>query len=345
MVKGAIIGCGRIVEEWHIPAFKRLREKVAITAIADASPERLSIVGKMLGISSNNCFLDYKEMLNQEDLAFVDIAVPHFLHEEIAVECARKKINLLIEKPLATNLKSARNVIKTAMDNSVKLCPMHNFLYPDMYRKAVELIDSGEIGVPYYSQFELIQPSHWRGAKESDPDWRLNGQKSGGGVLLDNGYHAVYLSEKLLKSPITKVFAKTIPSKNDKNIDMTAVLLMEHKNGGLTCIQVSWGTKVSRFKQEIHGDKGSLQITPLSERTPLKIYSENRCISPRVSCADVFGFTSLFKEFITSLEQDKAPPVGAEEAERTLITILSAYDSSKKGRFVKVDQERSENVE
>ena len=88
MLKLGIIGCGRIVEFAHVDALKRLAEEVEVAALSDPSEVRLETVGGMLQIGADHRYEDYREMLKREDLDFVDIAVPPFLHEKVLLGCA-----------------------------------------------------------------------------------------------------------------------------------------------------------------------------------------------------------------------------------------------------------------
>ena len=55
---------------------------------------------------------DYKEILDRKDIDAVHIATPHYNHYEIALNFIRHGKNLLIEKPLALNVKEAENLVK-----------------------------------------------------------------------------------------------------------------------------------------------------------------------------------------------------------------------------------------
>lgn len=127
MPKLGIIGCGRIVEFAHVDAIKSLADEVEVTAISDPSPVRLETVGGMLQIEPGCRYADYREMLGKQDLDFIDIAVPPFLHEEILVHCARAKVNVTMEKPIASTLEEVDRMLEAVEANGITFSVLHNY--------------------------------------------------------------------------------------------------------------------------------------------------------------------------------------------------------------------------
>ena len=117
MLKLGIIGCGRIVEFAHVDALKCLADEVEVAALSDPSGVRLETVGKMLQIGDGRRYEDYWEMLKREDLDFVDIAVPPFLHEKVLLGCAEAKVHVIIEKPIAGTLEEVDRMLEAVEAN------------------------------------------------------------------------------------------------------------------------------------------------------------------------------------------------------------------------------------
>ncbi len=337
MFKLGIIGCGRIVECAHIGALKSLADEVRVIAVSDKSEERLEVVSKLLAPEDVKGYADYKKMLREEELDFVDIAVPHFLHKEILIASARAGVNIIIEKPLATTLEEADLMLEAVEENKVNLCVLHNYRYNPYTAKALELIREGKIGKPFLIRNEGLGGSHWSGAKGYDPDWRTKSSKSGGGCLLDNGYHNIYLAREMMQSPVKSVYARAGTFVQDIDVDDTAVLLLNHESGGTSSIQVSWGVKAGGVRaNEVHGDKGSISFT--REDRPLSLFS-NRTGEweyPELKDEPKGSFAGLMHDCFEAVRRGRPVPTDGKEARRNLEIIMAAYESAKTGKVVKV---------
>ena len=112
MIHLGIIGCGWVVSYAHVKALQRLTDIVKVVALADPSPGRNELVGEELGVPPSHWYADYSEMIEQEELDGVDLALPHFLHESITIDCVQHGLHIFSDKPLATNLQSADRILK-----------------------------------------------------------------------------------------------------------------------------------------------------------------------------------------------------------------------------------------
>ncbi len=68
-------------------------------------------------------------MLKQEDIQVVSICVPNYLHKEVAVAAAHAGKHAVCEKPLATTLKDADEMIGACKDNQVKLMYAEDWIF------------------------------------------------------------------------------------------------------------------------------------------------------------------------------------------------------------------------
>ncbi len=129
---------------------------------------------------------DYEVLLRDENVEAVYIAIETYRHKEIAVRAAEEGKHILLEKPIALNLKDADEVIKAAERAGVKLMLPFNPRFTDPLRKAREMLDAGEIGPLEYAQTisENVKPPIFlQGGL--DMSWFLDARKSGGGGFMD----------------------------------------------------------------------------------------------------------------------------------------------------------------
>jgi len=337
MFKMAIIGCGTIVQGMHVDALKLLTERVKVTALADPSSESLAMVGKSLAIPEAHWYSDYRKMLSKEELDLVDIATPHFLHEPIAVECARARVNIVLEKPMATTLDEAARILEAVDSNGVHLCIMHNYRYYPANLRAFELLKSDALGERFLYRNEGLGWGWWRGAQGYDPDWRTRSARAGGGALIDNGYHNVYLAREMIGSPVRTVYAKVGTYVQNIEVDDTALLLLGHENGAVTSIQIAWSIKANATGvNEVHGTRGSISFSLKPGHLAVFYNDKGEWEHPDISAPYPVTAACLFDECLEALETGKPMPVDGREGRRNLEIILAAYQSARTGKVVEV---------
>lgn len=341
MLKAGIIGCGRIVEQGHLPAFAQLGDRVQIVAIADPQSERRDTIGNLLDISPASRYCDYRDMLAKERLDFVDMALPHFLHEEAILAAAEHRINILTEKPLTTSIASANRIAEAVKRADIRMCVIHNYRYRPSAAKAIRLVQAGHIGKPFLIRSEGLGGGHYAGTASYDPDWRAKASRGGGGVLLDNGYHNIYMAEALMDSPIVQVYSRVGTFVQKQDVEDLATALMAHENGGTTSVQLSWGVKGGGKRvSEVHGTLGSIRFGTAPGEPALQLYENavGEWITIEVDEAATNDFAGLFADFLTALETGGPVPVDVYQARHNLAIILAGYESSRRGQAVQVSE-------
>jgi predicted dehydrogenase len=119
-------------------------------------------------------FTDYSEMLDKIPSDIVNICTPHGLHAPMAIEAAKAKRNILVEKPMALFTADCDAMIRTAKENGVQLMVVkqNRFNVPIALTKMA--LDSGKMGKIFMVQANVLwnrfegyyQDSPWRGSRE-----------------------------------------------------------------------------------------------------------------------------------------------------------------------------------
>lgn len=327
-LRAGIIGCGRIVEEGHVAAFKSFAEEVRVVALADTAAERTEAIGNILNVPPTSQYADYLEMLGKEQLAFVDIALPHFLHREAAVACAKANVHILMDKPMATTLEEADDIVHSAETAGVKLGIFHNYRYGPREHTAIGLVEGGLIGRPYAIRIESMGYGVYAGTPAYDPHWRLDKAKAGGGGFLDGGYHHIYVSEALMQSPVVSVFGRVGTYVRPISVEDTAMVLMQHANGGITSIQVgisAHGGGTGVF--EVYGTEGTIR---LGRQPEVAVHTKGEwTTAPTESPYE--GFAGDLREWIDSLRGVRPHPVDGGAGRHILAVVLAGYKSAVTG--------------
>jgi predicted dehydrogenase len=328
---GAIIGCGRIVRDHHIPAWQALgRDPVANWTLADTSYESRLRAQAAMGVPNERAYKDYRALLIRERPDFAVISTPHVSHETIALDCLRAGVPVLVEKPMATSLAAARRMVETAERENVPLAVIHNYGARPQAISARQMLLDGAVGRPFLLRSETLGMGWSPGIEDFDADWRTKMALSGGGCLLDNGYHAIYMAESFL-GEIETVSARVATYNHPIDVDDTAILLLGHAGGGTSSIQAAWSMAgESRAVNEVYGPTGTMRLEPDGAVAINRLDAEWE----RHASTAGAGFRNVFKNFLDVLVNGASPLASGADGLRTLRVVRAGYASSERGEVV-----------
>ncbi len=144
--KVALIGAGY----WG-PNFLRVAsetENVEMKWCCDLDEQKLKLIkARSPAIKTTT---SYREILDDSEVDAIILATPAKTHYKIAKDCLEKGKNILVEKPLTYSSAECEELIKIAEKHKKVLMVGHTFEYNTAVQKLKSLIDTGEVGEPYY---------------------------------------------------------------------------------------------------------------------------------------------------------------------------------------------------
>lgn len=172
-------------------------------------------------------FADYREMLDSVKPEAVIIASPNQLHDENGIECARRGIHFIIEKPVTDTLESAARLVEEVRKAGVKTLVGHHRRHHAQVKRMRELVQSGAIGnlVGVSGIWATCKPEPYF---EAGP-WR---REKGGGVILINLIHEIDFM-RFVAGEIVGVSAITSNAQRNFVVEDTAALVLEFASGAL----------------------------------------------------------------------------------------------------------------
>lgn len=207
MVKVGLVGLG-FMGSTHVTQYIRLmKEKfpVELVAICDVNPEKKSgkltagnidVSDKSVDFSQFNFYTDMEEMIENEDLDYVDLCLPTYLHGPMAVKAMEKGLHVFCEKPMAISTEHCENMINASKKYDRYLMIGQTLRFFPNYQYVEETINSGRYG-------KCIEANLFRGGTTpfwSWENWLLTKEKSGG-CLLDQHIHDVDTINWLFGTP------------------------------------------------------------------------------------------------------------------------------------------------
>ena len=149
-IKLGIIGVGMAWERLHYPAMQRLEDKFEIVAVCDKDMERAKVIGKKLGLEDGAIYSDYGRMLQDEQIEAVDLMVPIPENYEAAKAVIESNKNLIAEKPFASSIEGAKELIDLVDKRGSKVLVAENYRYDEENKIIKQLIEDKRIGEVVY---------------------------------------------------------------------------------------------------------------------------------------------------------------------------------------------------
>ena len=255
MMKGAIIGFGEVAQKGHWPGYVS-HAGVDITAIVDRSAERRALASTLLpGVST---FASFDDVPASAAIDFVDICTPPALHPGPMLGALARGCHVLCEKPFVLD----RGVIDIVREKSVAaglaVLPVHNWKYAPIVRRATTLLRSGAIGSLRRVEIEVSRLRAAPTAESDRPNWRRDPAIAGGGILMDHGWHSVYLALHWFAESAGSVRA-SFHHPPDGGVEDEAHLSIDFPSGA-AAINLTWNGDVRRNAMRLQGDRGEIVI-------------------------------------------------------------------------------------
>jgi len=336
-----IIGCGTIFP-MHAESIRQICNKYAeIVAVCDIKEGTLANTAMKYKCKG---YKDYKEMLNKENLDVVHICTPHYLHKEMAIYAAEKKVNIFLEKPMALNKNQAEEIKNAVKKNSVKLSICFQNRYNPSTRLAKQIIDSGKNGKILSSKIILTwcKPDEYYLLS----DWKGTWDKEGGGVVIDQAIHSIDIMRYLFNSQVDYVYA-TIANRMHKKIqveDEVSGIIMFKSGAYVNLYAINHYSYDDDLEMEIHLENALINIIKDSAVVTIKnswkkVKAEpkrNEYIDYGDGVKDYWGVchSVAIKKFYEAILNNTPVEINEDEGYETQKLIDAIYESGKKGEKV-----------
>jgi predicted dehydrogenase len=350
-LRGALLGCGQ-VSHHQLKAWAQI-EGVEIVAIYNRTKSRAEERAREYGIPLDHVYDDYLELLEKEDLDFVDIATIPQVHKPQVEAAANVGIPILCQKPLATSLEEALAMKSICEKANVLFSVNENWRWRSWYRKLKEILDNNDIGPLRYVNVMKHRSATLPGLDGSPPP--LAGEPSllefERLIIYDWGIHLIDLLRYLF-GEISDIFARVDQvSHYFKGEDRAHLSL---KIGGMMgFVDVSWASiipqpdtvnvDVSPENIQIEGDNGTIEI--FEEKNLIRVITKQGITE--VSAYEgtpmeeyIGSYAAAQRHFVECLKTGKLPETEVNDNIKTLLVTFAAYESAANNKVVTLDYDR-----
>lgn len=299
---------------------------VELVGIFDDDAERGQQVAEKFNTTH---YSNQAEFLAQEMDAVI-ICSENNRHKEMVLNAARAKKHILCEKPIATNLEDAKEMIQVCEDSHVLLQIAYPVRFSSPIQELKKLIDKGELGdiVAFRSTNRGQNPS----------GWFIDENQSGGGAVLDHTVHMLDIMRWYLGEEVTEVSAFVDSYFHDIDIDDAGILTFEFENGVIASHDASW----SRFTEYPTWGDATIEVVGTKQTVKVDAFKEHfrRFSSGSKSLEHVFFGNDmdfgLVLDFVNCVKKGEQPSITGYDGLKSLEVSLAAYKSSELKKVIQL---------
>lgn len=330
-----LIGTGAISHK-HAQAYKNIGYQV--TACTDVN----EAAGRAFADRYGVVFVPtYQELCQRADVDFVDVCTfPDFRLEAVEA-CAKAGKHVQVQKPIATNLATARAMIQTAKSAGILLGVVSQHRFDDSTVFVRKAIADGRLG-------KLLQADAyvkwWRSDEYYSRPIKGSWAVEGGGALINQAVHQIDVL-LYLAGPINELFGYwQLAARHKIESEDVVAAVMKYKNGAIGVIEAStafWPGYSERV--ELHGTKGTAVFTGDKLTTwdvendagvPAPVEKEVMSGASDPMAIPLTPFERQFLDFGKAIAEKRDPTVSGEEGLHALEVVLSVYESCRTGNKV-----------
>ncbi|MFQ6035336.1 MAG: Gfo/Idh/MocA family protein [Sedimentisphaerales bacterium] len=329
-----IFGIGWVAGE-HIKAYMR-NPNMKVVALASRKRQSAQAKKEELGLDCD-ILDDYESLLERDDIDIIDLCSPNFLHAKQAVSAAQKRKHVVIEKPIAMNLKELKQVMNAIVKAGVKSQVGFISRWNSHIQSIRSMIGKGGLGDIFYVEVDYY---HEIGPWWSGWNWGANTRKNGPSASLVAGCHAVDLLY-YFGGDVDEVFAYgTFGHRKDYEYEPTYAAVVKFKDGKIGKTGCSFENECPYVMNIIiHGSKGSV----LNEKFYTKEWYPGQQGWQNFSAifldsGDVVHhpFKEMVDDLAEALINDREPTANIHEAYKSHEICLAIDRSIETGQIVKL---------
>ncbi|MCF7928775.1 MAG: Gfo/Idh/MocA family oxidoreductase [Spirochaetales bacterium] len=337
-LKVGIVGLGW-VSTAHANAFLENPE-TEIAAVCSRRQWDKKELAKIYGESAK-LYNNYEDFLNDPEIEAVDICTPHFVHPEQTIAAAKKGKHLMIEKPLALNLKDLDAMKRAVNDAKVKSTVYFELRFIPHLNFVRSAIEQGLVGTPHHLEVDYY---HGIGPWIRQYEWHVK-KEYGGSALLTAGIHALDALLYFKKSEVEEVYAYSTKTEaevfKEYEYDPISMAILQFKDGSIgKCVSCVAARQPYLFNVYVLGSHGTIWNNKIWSDKYEGIDADKWVDVPtaKADSGEVLAhpYGPQVAEFVQCVKEGKDSTVDFNEAYKTHKVAFAIEESLKQKKPVKL---------
>jgi predicted dehydrogenase len=334
-MRGALLGVGRVALHGHVPGWRE-RVDVKIVAAADSRPDGRNAFHK--AFPEARWYDAATDLLGSEKIDFVDICTPPDTHAGLIRASLERFLHVLCEKPLVLRAGDLGPLAALAATRQRALVAVHNWLHAPALAKLTELVRAGDVGSIRRCRWQTLRTEPAASAADTD-NWRVDPARSGGGILVDHGWHAFYVVNSWLGRPrfvraqLTKRRHHAFPTED------TALVDLDYETSAAE-VFLTWAADERANRVEIEGTRGTLRLDGGRVSLQTAGAAEQLWEFPSIAAGSHHPewFRGVIDSFLTEAASTSARGGSLDEAALCVTLVSLAQESSRLGEVFRVPE-------
>lgn len=330
-VRMAVVGCGAIAQ-WHLDSIERAAIPIDVVAAVDPVVEHAQRVAARTGAG---VFSELAAATSAADFDAVLIAVPHHLHEPLALEAFAAGKHVLLEKPLAPTVEACDRILTAADAAGTVFMVAENAQYWPEVLVVRELLDRGAIGEVVTARAAMFTPplAEFYGDERA---WRFDRAAAGGGVAIDSGSHWLRPLRIWLGEAVETVAALAHPFPGMEGESLCRALI--RFDSGVVASFDGMLTAGALANQPLFTVTGTAGEITVEGSGWVKLWDGREPRGTKVGAPGGYlrSYEAEFADFAAAVAEGTEPAAPAAHALGELRLALAMYRSAESGRWEKV---------
>lgn len=327
----AVVGVGHIAQAAMLPAFAHAKSNSQLVALVSDDPTKLRELGRRYGVSLLSDYAGFRRCLQEREIDAVYIATPNSEHVQFARVAADYGVHVLCEKPLGVTARECCAIIDACNRGGVKLMTAYRLHFEAANLKALQIVNSGDIGEP------RMFTSCFSYQIKDRQNIRLSAEL-GGGPLYDIGVYCINAARTLFGSEPLEVQGWDMRGGDSRfrEVEEGVSAQMRFQRDRIASFMCSFGAATTSWYQ-IVGTKGDVRLDPAyeySEGLRLTVTIGEKSKVQKFANRDQFAAELMY--FSDSILKGREPEPSGEEGLADVRVIEAILESINRNRPVEV---------
>ena len=344
-VRLGIVGLQHLHPRFYMGLFRAVPDVLPV-AVAESDRELRQSFCTDFGLTG---YGSVQEMLRNEALDAAALFLPHADFPAAAVECARKGLHLMVDKPMAADARGAERIVQAAEENEVQHTTGYYFRLHPVAAEVRELVQSGAVGRVVSGDTRWLAGGVSR-YRDGGAGWMLDRDRSGGGPLHNLGVHWIDMLRFVLADEVAAACGRTVRLNEEYTIEDVCTAQLEFSRGALISLQTAYidSTRIRHRSPPVHfsltGTRGMISWEPFGagEMDRLTLLCDDPRFSDRsreIDAADYLqtvgrGYVQAFADAV----RGKRPMfVTGHDGVAALRAVDAVYRSARTLRWERTD--------
>ena len=338
----ALIGTG-FWSQFQLAAWQELRGARCV-ALCNRTKSKAESLAERFGVPA--VYSDVEEMLSRESLDFVDIVTDVDSHPKFASLAMTRGLSAICQKPMASSLLLARQMVEEAARADVQLLVHENWRWQAPLRRLKQILDSGQLGelvrarIDYANSFPVFDNQPF--LKELDHF-----------ILTDIGTHILDVA-RFLFGEASSVRCQTRRMRRDIAGEDVATVMMEMRDGLTLVCNMSYASRwqFDRFPQTMVAVEGTKAGVSLDVDHRITVYGQGSTDSEQVApksypWADPAyalihaSIVDCHRNLLGSLRGEAVAETTGADNLQTLRLVEASYESAAGGQVISLSNDSS----